>query len=242
MTTDIRLEDIMSEYRFLQILQTDWKDMPAYKNGIISETGKILKSITSLKETKERQAYPDIFYALCWNTKRLLEQAIKSNDNLDLFIRSVWSLKNKYGGLTPNKYEIALKSHIEQKGISLSSLQGMFIKENKKIVQGKYTLNGKHYVIRGTPKPIGEVFGISLYRAGKTIFTINELKKMIEDGEGGGAAAPANNVGGGAMAGVSPGQEPPKPKKKSKKVLKRNQIQRDAKTINIVVPSALKGK
>ena len=58
-------------------------------------------------------------------------------------------------------------------------------------------------------------------------------------------AAPANNVGGGAMAGVSPGQDPPMPKsvaKKRKKMLKRQQdrITKDVKTLNIIDPSGQK--
>ena len=135
------------------------------------------------------------------------------------------------------KYENMVETYLQEKGVSLKAIKGSLLGETT--AKGKYLLHGKLCVINKLPKPIGEVFGVSLYRAGKTVFTLNELKKVSEDGEGG---APANNVGGGAMAGVSPGQEPPKPKKKSKKVLKRNQIQRDAKTINIVVPSALKGK
>ena len=63
MTVDQRLEDIMTEYRFLQILTTPWKQQPAYKLGIIDEHGKILRSRSELTESHERQAYPDIFYA-----------------------------------------------------------------------------------------------------------------------------------------------------------------------------------
>ena len=237
MSTDPRLEDIMTEYRFLQILGTPWKEMTAYKLGIVDSSGKILKSRKDLKEEKEKQAYPDVFFALCWNVKRLTEQVLSKKEDANAFIRSIWSLKSKYGGLSPMKYENMVENYLQEKGISLKAIKGSLLGETT--AKGKYLLHGKTCVINNLPKPIGEVFGVSLYRAGKTVFTLNELKKVSEDGEGG---APANNVGGGAMAGVSPGQEPPKPKKKNKKVLKRNQIQRDAKTINIVVPSALKGK
>ena len=52
MSTDPRLEDIMAEYRFLQILGTPWKEMTAYKLGIVDGSGKILKSRKDLTSTR----------------------------------------------------------------------------------------------------------------------------------------------------------------------------------------------
>lgn len=228
MSIDERLEEIMTEYRFLQILTTPWKQQTAYKLGIISETGKILRQRNTLTETHERQAYPDIFYAYCWNVKRLVEQVFTNTVDTNSLIKSVWILKEQYGGLNPEKYETHLLNYLREKGVSEEQLGGMLMAETPKFQ---------------TNAPVaGEVFGVSLYQNGKKLVTIKELKRMSEDGA---VAAPANNVGGGQMAGVSPGQEPPMPKnsstaQKRKKIQRRQQerIKKDIQTINIVKPNS----
>lgn len=229
MTLDERLEEIMTEHRFLQILTTPWKQQPAYKLGIINDRGGILRQRDELTESHERQAYPDIFYAYCWNVKRLMEQVLTNSVDANTLIKSVWALKDQYGGLNPEKYETHLLNYLEEKGISKEQFGGMLIGETPKFETD-------------TPA-IGEVFGVSLYENSKRLLTIKELKKMTEDGAA--VAAPANNVGGGQMAGVSPGQEPPMPKKsttmqKRKKIQRRQQerIKQDIQTINIVKPNS----
>lgn len=225
MSVDQRLEEIMTEYRFLQILTTPWKQQTAYKFGIIDERGNLLKSRSELTESHERQAYPDIFYAYCWNVKRLVEQVLANNLDANSLIKTVFQLKTQYGGLNPNKYEEYILNHIQDKGVSWEKFAAMLMTESPDFK---------------TDADITEtVFGVGLYTGGKKIYTLRELKKMAEDGA---VAAPANNVGGGQMAGVSPGQEPPMPKttsaQKRKKLQRRQQdrIKKDIQTINIIKP------
>lgn len=222
MSIDQRVEEIMSEYRFLQMLTTPWKKLPAYKLGIIDEHGKVLRNRRDLTELHEKQAYPDVFYTLCWNVKRLVEQYMSKARDTDGLIKSIWTLKSKYGGLNPQKYETHIREYFGKHNVSLNSIK------NSSNLLGDF-------------KSIGEVFGIALYRVDGKILTINELKKVTEDGAA--VAAPANNVGGGQMAGVSPGQEPPMPKsikttQKRKKIQRRQQdrIQKDIQTLNIIDP------
>lgn len=227
MTIDERLEEIMTEYRFLQILTTPWKQQPAYKLGIINEKGKILRNRNDLKETHEIQAYPDIFYAYCWNVKRLIEQVFTNTLDTNALIKTVWALKTQYGGLNPDKFETHILNHLEEKGISREQFGGILIAE---ITDFTSTL-----------QPVGKVFDVAIYQNNKQFVTLKELRKIKENGAA--VAAPANNVGGGQMAGVSPGQEPPMPKamsslQKRKKLQRRQQdrIKQDIKTINIVDP------
>lgn len=226
MTVDERLEEIMTEYRFLQILTTPWKQQSAYKLGIIDEHGKILRSRSELTESHERQAYPDIFYAYCWNVKRLAEQVFTNKLDANSLIKTVFQLKTQYGGLNPNKYEQHLSAYFQERGITEERFAAMLMAESPDFKTDA--------VLNET------VFGVGLYTGGKKIYTMRELKKMAEDGA---VAAPANNVGGGQMAGVSPGQEPPMPKamssiKKRKKLQRRQQdrIKQDIQTINIIKP------
>ena len=48
---DLRLEDILMEYQFTKIINTPWKEMSAYKLGIVNDSGKILKTRRQLKES-----------------------------------------------------------------------------------------------------------------------------------------------------------------------------------------------
>lgn len=225
MSVDERLEEIMAEHRFLQILTTPWKQQAAYKLGIINENGKIIRNRHELTESHERQAYPDIFYAYCWNVKRLVEQVFTNNLDTNNFVKSVWALKTQYGGSTPEKFETHILNYLEEKGVSREQLSAILMVETPDFK---------------TNAPLMDTtFGIPLYKANKRIATLKELRKMTEDGA---VAAPANNVGGGQMAGVSPGQEPPMPKttamKKRKRIQRRQQdrIKQDIQTINIIKP------
>jgi hypothetical protein len=233
MSIDLRLEDIMSEYRFTQIINTPWKELSAYKFGIIDQSGKILKTRRDLIEVAEKNAYPDKFFTLTWSVKRLLEKFHQTPNSSSSLIKTIWNLKTEYGGINPNKYESIIEEYFAKSGISV---QVFLQKENNFLESGVYSIFGKKHKIK-TANQIGEVFGIPVYKTEKTIFTYSEAKKISEDGV---VAAPANNVGGGQMAGVSPGQEPPMPKstssQKRKRLQRRQQdrIAQDIKSINII--------
>lgn len=237
MTEDSRLEDIMAEYRFLQIMETPWTNLPAYKMGILSVDGKILKRRNSLTETKEKLAYPDKFFTLSWTAKRLLEKFYQTPNSTASLIKTLWCLKTEYGGIDPHKYERIMSEYFTKTGVNID----IFVqKENHVLESGIYSINGKKYKIKNL-RAIGEVLGVPVYKAGKTLFTYSEAKRMFDE-NGVAVAAPVNNVGGGQIAGVSPGQEPPMPKgtssQKRKKLQRRQQdrIKQDIKTINIVDP------
>jgi hypothetical protein len=236
MTEDLRLEDIMAEYRFLQIMNTPWKELSAYKLGIINADGKILKKRTDLTESAEKAAYPDKFYTLTWSTKRLLEKFQQIPNSSSALIKTLWSLKSEYGGIEPSKYERIMAEYFSNNGINIRAFVGS---ENSVPEPGIYSIAGRKYKIKNI-RAIGEVFGIPVYKAGKTVFTYSEAKRITEDGVG---ASPANNVGTGAIAGVSPGQEPPMPRMsiaaKRKKLQRRtqNRIKRDIQSLNIVDPA-----
>ena len=68
-----RLFDTVYTYRFLKILTTPWKDMKAYKLGIIDENGNILKKMSSLKTDEEKSAYT-MFHRMVWKIKKMIEK------------------------------------------------------------------------------------------------------------------------------------------------------------------------
>lgn len=234
---DLRLEDILMEYQFTKIINTPWKEMSAYKLGIVNDSGKILKTRRQLKESSEKQAYPDKFFALSWTVKKIVEQFDAIPNRSSALVKTLWSLKSEYSGLNPEKYESIVMEYFKSKKTCLKTILHI---ENNLLEAGVYQIYDKKYRIKHLT-PIGEVFGVPVYKIGKQVFTYTEAKKLGEDGAA--VAGPANNVGGGQMAGVSPGQEPPMPKgstsmQKRKKIQRRQQdrIQKDIQTLNIIDP------
>jgi len=233
--------DVVIAYRFVTILSTPWTSMEAFKYGIINKNGKILKKRSELTTAQEKAAYPDVFFTLCWNIKRILEK-VGFKSQLTNFAAALWLLKEKYGETDPMKFERLLNDIFNERGISLKPIIAEH-KNNNLIEPGVYRLYNKLYRVKESVKPVGDVFGIPVFKFGNKVFILDELKRVAEDGAA--VAAPANNVGGGAIAGVSPGQDPPMPKsvaKKRKKMLKRQQdrITKDVKTLNIIDPSGQK--
>jgi hypothetical protein len=182
--------------------------MDAFKLGIIDENGKILKKRGTLKSQAEKAAYPSIFYTLCWNIKKLLDKV------------PVINLKSKPGSLIAS---IMLLREVCAKDINSQSLIDDLVKEelskrgmhigtisesasNPKLIStGTYSVRGKTIKIESDLLPIDECFGHPVYKSNGMFFILSEVKRVKED-------APVNNVGGGAIAGVSPGQEPPMPR------------------------------
>ena len=105
-------------------------------------------------------------------------------------------------------------------------------------LEGNYELHGETIMLEQALMPVGDIMGFPVYTLPNgTSFTLLEAKKLnTEDGMGG---APANNVGSGNIAGVSPGQEPPGPKGGFNALAKQKrkritQLRRDAQTLNVV--------
>jgi hypothetical protein len=70
-----QLLDRQYTLKILKMLATDFKDMDAYKQGIIDADGKVLKKSYQLKTQKERQAYTYLDRLIV-----ILKKAIKQNE------------------------------------------------------------------------------------------------------------------------------------------------------------------
>jgi hypothetical protein len=180
------------------MLQMPWAEMPACKLGIISESGKLLRTRESLTTDEERKAYPSLFYTLAWNLKRLMESDNPSGAQIALRgIRLTEYCRNELG--SGDFVEEILHEELDSRSILSTVL--LEDAQPKAIQPGNYYIRGigKHEV-KEAILPCEEFFGHPIYRIGKTMFTIEDVQQ--ED-------APTNAVGTGNIAGVSPGQEPP---------------------------------
>lgn len=212
--------DTLIAYKFVRIISTPWKDTDAYKLGIVDENGKILKKRRTLKTKEEKSAYPSIFYTLCWNLKKLMDRV------------PVLNLKSKPGALVasvmllrevcakdvsdPSIIDDLVKEELSRRGMHISMISES-ASNPKAIPSGTYSVRGRVISIDSDLLPIDECFGHPVYKSNSMFFILSEAKRVKEE-------APVNNVGGGAIAGASPGQEPPGPKggfKGLKKLRKR---------------------
>lgn len=227
--------DTIIAYKFVQILSTPWKQMDAFKQGIIDEKGNILVARSNLKTDEQKRAYPSVFYTLCWNIKRILEK-VGLGQSIGGFVSALYLLKEKIKEIKENeelwgRIQDAAAAMAEERGGSTGLAQ---LKESSVtgfVAPDRYWLRGKVVVVESPIRPHGTAMGIPVYEAGGLFFTESELRRLaVEDG-GAAAGLPANNVGGGNIAGVSPGQEPPMRKKKKR-------MKRDVESITTVIPSS----
>ena len=212
--------DTFIAYKFVKIISTPWKDTDAYKLGIVDENGKILKKRGTLKTKEEKSAYPSIFYTLCWNLKKLMDRV------------PVLNLKSKPGALVasvmllrevcakdvtdPSIIDDLVKEELSKRGMHISMISES-ASNPKAISSGTYSVRGRMISIDSDLLPIDECFGHPVYKSNGMFFILSEVKRVKEE-------APVNNVGGGAIAGASPGQEVPGPEggfKGLKKLRKR---------------------
>jgi len=235
--------DVIVAYKFIQILSTPWKSMDAYKQGIINDKGTILIPRSQLKTSAQKSAYPSVFYTLCWNIKRILEK-VGLGQNIAGFLSALYLLKEKVKEIKTSKeawdkIQNSAMQMLEERG---HAEEFLFLKESTTdtvMYPGEYVVNYKIIVVEEPLTPHGTCLGVPIFKVGDIYTNLLEARARVREDGAVAGAAPANNVGGGAIAGVSPGQEPPGPKggfKALKKKKRKKQIERDNETINIVGP------
>lgn len=200
--------DTFIAYKFVRIISTPWKDTDAYKLGIVDENGKILKKRSTLKTKEEKSAYPSIFYTLCWNLKKLMDRVpvLNLKSKPGALIASVMLLREVCAKdvSDPSIIDGLIKEELSRRGMHISMISES-ASNPKAIPSGTYSVRGRMISIDSDLLPIDECFGHPVYKSNGMFFILSEVKRVKEE-------APVNNVGGGAIAGASPGQEPPGPK------------------------------
>ena len=232
-------QDKLIRHRLVELVLTPWKEQQAWKLGIIDERGAILRNRVSLVTREEKAAYPSNFYALAWKFKKLLEGA-KTPQEIAKALLSLHELREKTHEdlLQPKTIDDATRTIFAEKNINLQPM----LEENHdaRPLIGEYEINGKTVVLEQPLMPVDDIVGFPIYRNGDEVFISMEAKKVSkEDGMSTGGGVPANNVGTGNIAGVSPGQEPPGPKGGFKALAKMKkkritQLKRDANTLNVI--------
>ncbi len=152
MATISRAADLYYTFRFLKVLVTPWKDMDAYKAGIIDENGKNL--IRSKKvDSKDKDVYTT-FHRLVFNIKRILEKIPFGKSKLASYAAALFLLKEETGMSEDN----ILKA-LEELGYDTSH------DINESIELGPHMLDSGRVVTLESIDPIGHFAGVPIYKS-----------------------------------------------------------------------------
>ena len=172
-----RAADIAYTFRFIRMLVLDWKDWDAYKQGIIDENGKRIKTVKLDSDEKKSSYTP--FIRLCANIKRLLSKIPGGGSKLGSFASALFLLKEKVGFTDKNLKDICEKVNVDVLDF-LNESNEWFMLENKQISPGIYKVHNPKLLnttcdelvwpkdqirIEEECFPIGDVFGVDIYEA-----------------------------------------------------------------------------
>ena len=168
--------DIVYTFRFIRMLVLDWKSWDAYKQGIIDEKGKRIKS-QPLDTSARKDAYTP-FIRLCANLKRLLSKIPLVGTALGSFAAALFLIKEKYG-LQDNHLEKIMDEFGFKPEDILAENNQWFMLDDGTIAPGVYRIKSakicnrtldeiilpKDQIKINNGSPVGEVFGIKVYEA-----------------------------------------------------------------------------
>ena len=169
--------DLLYTFRFIRMLVLKWPEWDAYKEGIIDDNGKRVKSVKIDSEAKRAAWTP--FIRLCANIKRLISKIPGGGSRLGGFVSALYLIKEN-GNLKDKDIKKILESVDINDLEFLSEENQWFIKEDGTISPGVYQVD-EYKLLNNTfeemvfPKdkirikedalPVGQLFGIDVYLA-----------------------------------------------------------------------------
>lgn len=190
-----RAADLAYTFRFIRMLVMDWKDWDAYKEGLIDENGKRIKS--EKMDTDAKKSAYTAFIRLAANTKRLLSKIPGGGSKLGSFAAGLFLIKEKYGLDDTKLQEICEKCDINILDF-LNEQNQWFVLEDQQLSPGIYRIKETKIVnstfeeivrakdqirVNNDAFPVGDVFGVDIYEAThvrtnqKLYVTISEIYK-----------------------------------------------------------------
>jgi len=171
-----RAADLYYTYRFLKTLVTEWKDMDAYKEGIIDGEGKNLIKARKLLTTDQKDAYTT-FHRLVFNIKRILEKIPFGKSRIASYAAALYLLREETG-----MSEEQLNSALDELGVDIAPDLN---EDNHNLLPGDYILNETltDRMVKGSvislsnTIPAGSFSGIDIYKSTTGIlFTAYNVK------------------------------------------------------------------
>lgn len=90
-----RIVDNLVAYKILYMLVKPFAETDAYKYGIIDEKGKVLKKVSTLSTTKERDSYTYL-HRLVFNVKKIINKLPGGESKLKNIVAALWLVRECY--------------------------------------------------------------------------------------------------------------------------------------------------
>ena len=173
-----RAADLAYTFRFIRLLVMDWKNWDAYKEGLIDENGKRIKSVKMDTDAKKSSYTP--FIRLAANIKRLISKIPGGGTKLGSFAAGLFLIKENYNLKDKDLQNILEKCGVDSLDFLAEARMNWFVLEDKELIPGIYRVkeskilnrNFEEWVwpkdqirIRENSYPVGDVFGIDVYEA-----------------------------------------------------------------------------
>ena len=169
--------DLVYTFRFIRMLVLKWPEWDAYKQGIIDDNGKRVKSVKL--DTQEKKNAWTPFIRLCANIKRLISKIPGGGSRLGGFVSALYLIKEN-GNLKDKDIKKILESVDINDLDFLSEENQWFMREDGTISPGVYQVEEYKLLnnsleemvfpkdkirIKEDTRPVGKLFGIDVYTA-----------------------------------------------------------------------------
>ena len=169
--------DLVYTFRFIRMLVMKWENWDAYKEGVIDDTGKRIKSV-KLDTDKKKASYTP-FVRLCANIKRLVSKIPFGKTKLGSFAAALLLIKENGDLTNKNLKHILEKLNLETLDF-LSEDTQWFILEDGRLAPGIYRINNSKIIntsfeemvnpkdkirIKEECYPVDNIFGLNVYPA-----------------------------------------------------------------------------
>ena len=168
-----RALDTVITFRVLKLLTTKWKDQAAYKEGLIDEKGKRIKS--EKVNTSDRKNAYTFLHRLVFNLKRIIEMIPFGKTRIASYAAALFLIK-EHTGVKGNKLDKEIFKYLKESGQLEDELLEEFVPDNKIHNETTYTLTRKMIIdeendaergdtiIHSGAKPAGKVYGVSVFK------------------------------------------------------------------------------
>jgi len=169
--------DLVYTFRFIRMMVMKWENWDAFKEGVIDENGKRIKSVKLDTDAKKASYTP--FIRLAANIKRVVSKIPFGKTKLGSFAAALLLIKENGNLTNKNLKHILEKLNLETLDF-LSEDTQWFILEDGKLSPGIYNINDSKIInttfeeivnpkdkirIKEDCYPVDNIFGLNIYPA-----------------------------------------------------------------------------
>ena len=166
-----RAIDTVIVFRILRLLTYKWTDQAAYKEGLIDEKGKRIKS--EKVNTPARKESYTLLHRLVFNLKRLLELLPFGKTRIANYAAALFLIKEHTGikgnQLDKEVFKYLLEDDLIEEFIPITKLQNektYILKRPMPILVGENIIDAERgdTIIHSGSKPAAKIYGVSVFK------------------------------------------------------------------------------